>query len=125
MESLTEGGAVGAAAIKVSALTSSAGWICPHAGCCARRKASGRLAHQEVFALLLQVVEELVLICKRVHRAKLRTIPPLPNWVKELTALNEVRGVGTDNGSLGPNAEAQLWKHAGLLSLPLAAPAPS
>ena len=74
---------------------------------------------------LLQVVEELVLICKRVHRAKLRTIPPLPNWVKELTALNEVRGVGADNGSLGSKAEAQLWTHAGLLSLPLAAPAPS
>ena len=31
-----------------------------------------------------------MLICKRLHRAKLRTIPPLPNWVKDLGTLNEV-----------------------------------
>lgn len=34
-----------------------------------------------------------MLICKRVYRAKLRTIPPLPNWVKELGTLNEVGAV--------------------------------
>jgi serine/threonine-protein kinase ATR len=68
MESLTEGGAVGAAAIKV--------------------------------------VEELVLICKRVHRAKLRTIPPLPNWVKELAALNET--LANERGKLAQHEQIEL-----------------
>lgn len=42
----------------------------------------------------IRCLEDLVLVCRRDHRGKLRTIPPLPNWIKELEALNEVRGCG-------------------------------
>lgn len=44
-----------------------------------------------VSAAAIRVLEELVLVCKRNHRDKLRTMPPLPNWMKELEQLNEVR----------------------------------
>ncbi len=55
----------------------------------------------------VQVVEELVLICKRVHRSKLRTIPPLPNWVKELATLNEVGGCARIGASKQDLAQGQ------------------
>jgi hypothetical protein len=39
----------------------------------------------------IKVLEELVLILRRTHRDKLRSMPPLPNWLPELERLNEVR----------------------------------
>jgi hypothetical protein len=41
----------------------------------------------------VKALDELVTICRRTHRDKLRFIPPLPNWLPELQKLNEV-GVG-------------------------------
>jgi hypothetical protein len=43
-----------------------------------------------VTAAAMRVVEELVVVCRRNHRDKLRVIPPLPNWLPELERLNEV-----------------------------------
>ena len=42
----------------------------------------------------VRALDELVTICRRTHRDKLRLIPPLPNWLPELQALNEVGGMG-------------------------------
>lgn len=51
-----------------------------------------------------RVLEELVLICRRTHREKLRYIPPLPNWLPELEKLNEV------GGRDGSRQDAQAWQ---------------
>lgn len=66
----------------------------------------------------IRVLEELVLVCRRSHRDKLRTIPPLPNWLKELGALNEVgvcrlAGVGGWPGGPGCCLCWQMWCAAG------------
>lgn len=44
-----------------------------------------------VCAAAARVIEELVLLCKRHQREKLRGIPPLPHWVQELQRANQVR----------------------------------
>lgn len=78
-----------------------------------------------VSAAAIRVLEELVLICRRTHRDKLRTIPPLPNWLPELEKLNEVGACAHTHAEVG---DRQAWqegrktacKAAGRSAAPLA-----
>ncbi len=54
-----------------------------------------------VSAAAIRVLEELVLIFRRTHRDKLRTIPPLPNWLPELEKLNEVGACAHTHAEVG------------------------
>ncbi|KAL4421833.1 hypothetical protein ABPG77_001622 [Micractinium sp. CCAP 211/92] len=59
-----------------------------------------------VSAAAIRVLEELVLICRRTHREKLRTIPPLPNWLQELEKLNET--LAKERGKLSTQEQIEL-----------------
>ncbi|KAI3426356.1 hypothetical protein D9Q98_008728 [Chlorella vulgaris] len=59
-----------------------------------------------VTAAAMRVVEELVVVCRRNHRDKLRVIPPLPNWLPELERLNET--LANERGKLSSQEQIEL-----------------